>query len=81
MSWAITSAMVLCGELAGSTNTLYSVVRRASGVACIRFSGERLVIRPPSITAPITIIWWPSPLAPARKGARPSAPAAPPLLS
>ena len=33
-SCSTTSFMVLSGELAGSTKTLYSLVRRAIGVAC-----------------------------------------------
>ncbi len=81
LSWATTSAMVLNGELAGSTNTLYSLVRRAIGVACDRLTGGLPVMMPPSITAPITISAFGSPLLPLTNCARPSAPAAPPLLS
>ena len=81
LSWAITSAMFLKGELGGSTNTLYSVVRRAIGVTCDRFTGGLPVMIPPSITAPITIRAFGSPLLELTNCARPMAPAAPPLLS
>ena len=33
-SWATTSFIVFNGESAGTTNTLYSLVRRAIGVHC-----------------------------------------------
>ena len=49
-NWSITSFIVLNGELAGSTNTLYSLVRRASGVAALRVTGGLPVMMPPSIT-------------------------------
>jgi hypothetical protein len=81
LSCATTSAMVLNWELVGSTKTLYSLVRRAIGVACDRFTGGLPVMMPPSITAPITIMAFASPLAELMNWARPSAPAAPPLLS
>jgi len=55
--------MVLKGELAGSTNTLYSVVRRAIGVTWVIETGGLPVMMPPSITAPITIMAFGSPLA------------------
>ncbi|MNV72051.1 hypothetical protein D3C71_1651070 [compost metagenome] len=81
MSWSTTSFMVLKGEFAGSTNTLYSLVRRARGVTLSRPTGGLPVMMPPSITAPITIIAFGSPLLPLTNWARPIAPAAPPLLS
>ena len=56
--------MVLKGELAGSTNTLYSLVRRAMGVACDRLTGGLPVMMPPTITAPMTISAFGSPLLP-----------------
>jgi len=77
----MTSAMLLKGELAGSTNTLYSLVSRAIGVACDRLTGGLPVMMPPSITAPITIRAFGSPLLELTNCARPIAPAAPPLLS
>jgi hypothetical protein len=40
--WATTSAMVLNGELAGSTKTLYSLVRRAIGVTWVTDTGGLL---------------------------------------
>ena len=61
---SITSFMVLKGELAGSTKTLYSLVRRAIGVACDSDTGGLPVMMPPSMTAPITIIAFGSPLLP-----------------
>ena len=73
--------MVLNGELAGKTNTLYSLVRRATGVTCDKLTGGLPVISPPSMTAPMTIRAFGSPLLPLMNWARPSAPAAPPLLS
>jgi hypothetical protein len=60
---------------------LYSLVRRASGVAWFRSTGGLPVMMPPSMTAPITIIALGSPLLPLTNCARPMAPAAPPLLS
>jgi hypothetical protein len=78
---ATTSAMVFSGELAGSTNTLYSLVRRAIGVAWLRLTGGLPVMMPPSITAPITISASPLPLLALTNCARPMAPAAPPLFS
>ncbi len=65
----------------GSTKTLYSLVRRASGVACDSETGGLPVMMPPSITAPITISALGSPLLALTNCARPIAPAAPPLLS
>ncbi len=76
-----TSFMDLNGEFSGSTNTLYSLVSRAIGVAWVRITGCLLVMMPPSITAPITISAFGSPLAEFTNWARPIAPAAPPLLS
>ncbi|MCY1514008.1 hypothetical protein D9M68_485340 [compost metagenome] len=73
--------MVLKGEFDGSTNTLYSVVRRAMGVACDRLTGGLPVMMPPSMTEPMTISALASPLEPLTNWARPRAPAAPPLLS
>ena len=73
--------MVFSGELAGSTNTLYSLLRRAIGVACESCTGGLPVMMPPSITAPITINALPSPLVLLTNCARPIVPAAPPLLS
>ena len=81
LSCTITSSMVLNGELGGSTKTLYSVVRRISGVPRIRLIGRLEAISPPTITAPITIIWVASPLSLARNGPMPSTPAAPGLFS
>ena len=78
---SITSFMLLNCELAGSTNTLYSLVRRAKGVAALKDTGGLPVMMPPSITAPITMMAFGSPLLPLTNWARPSAPAAPPLLS
>jgi hypothetical protein len=78
---SITSLIDFNGESAGSTNTLYSVVSRANAVACVSCNGDLLEISPPSITAPITISAFGSPLLPPRNCARPIAPAAPPLLS
>ena len=63
LSCATTSAMVLYGEFSGSTNTLYSVVRRAMGVTCEIDTGGLPVMMPPSMTAPITISALGSPLA------------------
>ncbi len=76
-----TSFMDLNGEFSGSTKTLYSVVRRAIGVACVIDTGGLPVIRPPSITAPITISAFGSPLLALTNCASPIAPAAPPLFS
>jgi hypothetical protein len=73
--------MVLNGEFEGSTKTLYSVVMRAIGVACSSLTGGLPVMMPPSMTEPITISAFGSPLEPLTNWARPSAPAAPPLLS
>ena len=81
LSCSTTSFIDLNGELAGSTNTLYSVVRRAIGVTWLRLTGGLPVIKPPSITAPITIKALPSSLLPLTNWANPRAPAAPPLLS
>ena len=73
--------MLFSGDDSGSTNTLYSLVNRASGVHCDKFTGPLVVIRPPSITAPITITAFGSPLLALTNCAKPKAPAAPPLLS
>ena len=73
--------MVLSGDAAGSTNTLYSLVRRAIGVALSSVTGGLPVMMPPSITAPITISALGSPLLLLTNCAKPMAPAAPPLLS
>src|SRR3954469_3528148 len=81
LSCATTSAMLLKGELDGSTKTLYSLVMRAIGVACDRFTGGLPVMMPPRITAPITISEFGSPLLELTNCASPNAPAAPPLLS
>ena len=81
LSCSTTSFMVLKGELDGSTNTLYSLVRRARGVTLSRPTGGLPVMMPPSITAPITIMACGSPLLLLTNCARPMAPAAPPLLS
>src|SRR5574343_2020063 len=78
---SITSFMVLKGELAGSTKTLYSLVRRAMGVAWVRLTGGWPVMMPPSITAPMTISAFGSLLLALTNWARPRAPAAPPLFS
>ena len=55
--------MVLSGEPAGTTNTLYSLVSRAMGVTCVTDTGGLPVMMPPSMTAPITIMAFGSPLA------------------
>ena len=57
-----TSFMVLKGEFAGSTNTLYSVLRRAMGVSWVMDTGGLPVMMPPSMTAPMTISASGSPL-------------------
>ncbi|MCY1314100.1 hypothetical protein D9M70_647020 [compost metagenome] len=62
LSCSTTSFMVLKGELAGSTNTLYSVVRRAIGVSWVTDTGGLPVMMPPSMTAPMTIMAFGSPL-------------------
>ena len=73
--------MVLKGELAGSTNTLYSLVRRTSGVAVLKDTGGLPVMMPPSMTAPMIMMAFGSPLLALTNWARPRAPAAPPLFS
>jgi hypothetical protein len=73
--------MALKGESAGSTNTLYSVVRRAMGVRCVMDTGGLPVMMPPSMTAPMTISAFGSPLLALKNCARPIAPAAPPWFS
>ena len=62
-SCSTTSFIVFSGEPAGRTKTLYSLVRRASGVACDSVTGGLPVMMPPSITAPIIISAFGSPLA------------------
>ena len=52
---AIRSAIVLCGEPAGTTITSYSSVSRASGVASDIFTGELAAISAPTITMPATM--------------------------
>jgi len=49
-----TSFMVFSGEFAGNAKTLYSLVRRAVGVACDNCTGGLLVMMPPSMAAPMT---------------------------
>jgi hypothetical protein len=62
---------------------LYSLVRRAIGVACVRLTGGLPVMMPPSITAPITMSALGSPLLALTNCAKPEARpvGAPPLLS
>ena len=55
LSCATTSCMLVKGEWVGNTKTLYSVVRRASGVAWPRLTGGLPLMMPPSMTAPMTI--------------------------
>src|SRR5688572_9633836 len=75
------SAMVLCGELAGTTITSHSLVSRAIGVTCDRLTADLLRMMPPTITIPPIITALGSPLAELTNCARPMVPAAPPLLS
>ena len=75
------SAIVLCGEFAGTTITSHSLVRRAIGVTCERFTGDLLRMMPPTITMPPIITAFGSPFAELTNCARPMVPAAPPLLS
>src|SRR5687767_15915783 len=75
------SAIVLCGELAGTTITSHSLVRRAIGVTWLRLTGDLLRMMPPTITMPPIITAFGSPLAELTNCARPMVPAAPPLLS
>ena len=49
---ATRSASVLIAELAGTTITSYSPVRRAIGVVWSRLTGDLLVMMPPTITRP-----------------------------
>ena len=81
LSCSTTSFMDFSGEAAGNTKTLYSLVRRAGGVACEGETGGLPVMMPPSITAPIVMSAFRSPLEALTNWARPMAPAAPPLLS
>ena len=76
-----TSFMVLRGESAGTTNTLYSLVRRAMGVILSMPTWGLPVMMPPTITAPVMIKALASPLAALTNCARPITPAAPPLFS
>jgi hypothetical protein len=76
-----TSFMLFSGDAAGSTNTWSSLIRRAIGVAWLSCAACLLVMRPPSITAPIIISALASPLLLLTNCARPMLPAAPPLLS
>ena len=75
------SAIVLCGEFAGTTITSHSLVRRAIGVTCERLTGDLLRMMPPTITMPPIITAFGSPFAELTNCARPMVPAAPPLLS
>ena len=56
------SASVRNGELAGTTITSYSPVRRAIGVTSCNVTGDRCVTMPPSMISPDTSIASPRPL-------------------
>ena len=75
------SAIDLYGELAGTTTTSYSLVRRASGVTMLRSTGDLFSTMPPTMTMPPTSIAFGSPFALLTNCVRPIVPAAPPLLS
>ena len=66
--------MFLKGESAGSTNVLYSLVKRAIGVTLSRPTGGLPVMMPPSMTAPIIISALGSPLALLTNCAKPMRP-------
>ncbi len=78
---ATRSAIVLCGEDAGTTTTRYSLVSRAIGVTIVRSTGLFCSAMPPTITMPPIISALGSPFALLTNWARPSVPAAPPLFS
>ena len=78
---ATRSAIVLYGELAGTTTTRYSLVRRAIGVTIVRLTGDFCSTMPPTITMPPISSAFGSPFALLTNCARPIVPAAPPLLS
>ena len=70
------------GGSRGSTEHIAAaMIAREVGVTLSRPTGGLPVMMPPSITAPITITAFGSPLLPLTNWARPIAPAAPPLLS
>ena len=75
------SLIVLCGDVAGTTMTTYSLVSRAMGVTIDRSTGDLLSKIPPTITMPPIINALGSPLALLTNCASPIVPAAPPLLS
>ena len=62
-SCSTTSFMVFRGESAGTTKTLYSLVKRAIGVIFSMPTADLEVMMPPTITAPVTIKLLGSPLA------------------